>query len=124
MYAVRQLGRHAMAGQRVVGGAGSASRRFLSDKQKVLSEEEKAAENIYIKRLEKERADKLAAEAAKATASKVMPSSTETGLGSKPNEPAASNSYLGIAAAVVALGVGVWYWQSSSSQKEHKEPTK
>eukprot|EP00850_Spirogloea_muscicola_P008275 SM000044S15922 [mRNA] locus=s44:76101:77196:- [translate_table: standard] len=123
MYAVRQLGRHALAQQRVFGGAGSASRRFLSDK-KVLSEEEKAAENIFIKRLEKERADKLAAEAAKATASKVMPSSTETGLGSKPNEPATSNSYLGIAAAVVALGVGVWYWQSSSSQKEHKEPTK
>ncbi|KAJ0493053.1 hypothetical protein HanRHA438_Chr12g0550951 [Helianthus annuus] len=49
-----------------------SSYRFFSDQGRVLSEEERAAENVYIKKMEKERLEKqkLKAEKEKAKAEK------------------------------------------------------
>ncbi|KAG2669462.1 hypothetical protein I3843_14G035200 [Carya illinoinensis] len=47
-----------------------ATRYFSDDKGRVLGEEERAAENIYIKKMEKERLEKLKQKAEKEKAAK------------------------------------------------------
>ncbi|WOG94528.1 hypothetical protein DCAR_0313824 [Daucus carota subsp. sativus] len=100
------------------------SRRFSSS-GKILSEEEKAAENIYIKKIEKEKLEKLArkgpnpeekpptgsadsgsASEAKATGQKAGDSTDKT------------RNYVVLAGVVAGLGALGWYFQSKKKPEE------
>ncbi|XP_042509819.1 uncharacterized protein At2g27730, mitochondrial [Macadamia integrifolia] len=101
------------------------SRRFSSG-GKILSEEEKAAENVYIKKTEQEKLEKLARKGPK-------PEETSTGSSgsvaeAKTNGPASSTSggvstdknrnYAVLAGVITGLGVLGWYLKSSSKKPE------
>ncbi|KAL2924390.1 hypothetical protein RDABS01_023619 [Bienertia sinuspersici] len=102
------------------------SRRFSSG-GKVLSEEEKAAENVYIKKMEKEKLEKLARQGPKAAETEATASGTPATEAAQPSgpEPSASNlstdkhrNYAVIAGLVTALGALGWYYKSSSKKTE------
>ncbi|BBN07460.1 hypothetical protein MPTK1_4g03930 [Marchantia polymorpha subsp. ruderalis] len=93
--------------------------RFRSDKN-ILSEEEKAAENIYIRRKEQEQAEKHArkglTDATPPPVSPVTPAKAET--------PAATQegSYRNTAVVAGVIAAAAAYWLlSGSSKKEEKE---
>ncbi|CAA0841314.1 Uncharacterized protein - mitochondrial [Striga hermonthica] len=103
------------------------SRRFSSG-GKVLSEEEKAAENIYIKKMEKEKLEKLARKGPKSDES---PATSTGGSGSvadaKPNvgqsssasDEAADRDKVACLVGIVAFPAGyVWYRLQKKKQPE------
>ncbi|KAG6765052.1 hypothetical protein POTOM_029066 [Populus tomentosa] len=53
------LSRLSLTATRSMESARGATRYFSDDRGRVLSEEERAAENVYIKKMEKERSEKL-----------------------------------------------------------------
>ncbi|CAM8886401.1 unnamed protein product [Rhodiola kirilowii] len=103
--------------------------RRLSSGGKILSEEERAAENVYIKKLEKEKLEKLAqkgpkAEGKPATSSEGSSAPTDA----KPSASTSSTSgvstdknrnYAVMAGVVVVFGTLGWYLKGLTSKKEH-----
>ncbi|KAG6470407.1 uncharacterized protein At2g27730, mitochondrial-like [Zingiber officinale] len=101
--------------------------RRLSSGGKVLSEEEKAAENVFIKKIEKEKLEKLAQKGPKPAEEapvKPEPSSTEVKSTATQGSSTAGTStdpirnyavLAGTAAAVCGLG---WYLLSKPSKTE------
>ncbi|KAJ9699525.1 hypothetical protein PVL29_008221 [Vitis rotundifolia] len=100
--------------------------RRLSSSGKVLGEEEKAAENIYIKKTEQEKLEKLARKGPKPE-EKPVTSSGETVTDANPSGPASSTAGVstdkhrnyGVLAGTAAIlgGLG-WYLKSSSKKPE------
>ncbi|KAK1410943.1 hypothetical protein QVD17_37486 [Tagetes erecta] len=105
------------------------SRRFSSS-GKILSEEEKAAENIYIKKVEQEKLEKLARQGQKAAEAS---SASSGGSGSVPgtaSRSTASSSSTGgvstdkyknyaiVAGALTGLGALGWYLKSKDKKTE------
>ncbi|XP_057472524.1 uncharacterized protein At2g27730, mitochondrial [Actinidia eriantha] len=101
------------------------SRRFSSS-GRVLSEEEKAAENVYIKKIEQEKLEKLARKGPK---SEEKPPTTSGGPASdvKPSGPASSTAgvstdkyrnYAVVAGVVTGLSALGWYLGSSKKKTE------
>lgn len=102
------------------------SRRFSSG-GKVLSEEEKAAENIYIKKMEKEKLEKVARQGPKSAETQATSSGAPAAETVKPSDPkpSASNvstdkhrNYAVAAGLVTALGALGWYYKSGSKKTE------
>ncbi|KAK1322846.1 Uncharacterized protein QJS10_CPA02g00995 [Acorus calamus] len=106
------------------------SRRFSSGSGKILSEEEKAAENVYIKKIEQEKLEKLARKGLKAEekppTSDVPPATgatatagatTSTTSGVSTNK---SRNYAVLAGTAAALGGLGWYWWSSKKSSEEE----
>ncbi|XP_043717874.1 uncharacterized protein At2g27730, mitochondrial [Telopea speciosissima] len=102
------------------------SRRFSSG-GKILSEEEKAAENVYIKKTEQEKLEKLARKGPKPEETSTTVSG-ESAVESKPSGPASSTSggvstdknrnYAVLAGVITGLGALGWYLKSSSKKPE------
>ncbi|OVA10002.1 hypothetical protein BVC80_1751g169 [Macleaya cordata] len=99
--------------------------RRLSSSGKVLGEEEKAAENVYIKKIEQEKLEKLARKGPKpeetttsssGSVSEVKPSVSAS---STSNTSTDKNRNYGVLAGVIA-GVGAlgWYLKASSKKPE------
>ncbi|XP_010685998.2 uncharacterized protein At2g27730, mitochondrial [Beta vulgaris subsp. vulgaris] len=102
------------------------SRRFSSG-GKVLSEEEKAAENVYIKKMEKEKLEKLARQGPKPTEGQATSSGAPATEAVKPSGPDTSapktstdkhRNYAILAGLITAVGAGGWYWKSGSKKTE------
>ncbi|GKU93809.1 hypothetical protein SLEP1_g7374 [Rubroshorea leprosula] len=104
------------------------SRRF-STGGKILSEEEKAAENVYIKKIEQEKLEKLARkgpkpeEAAAAgsggSVTDAKPSSSTTsGASAEKVSTDKYRNYAVVAGAVTGLGALGWYLKSSGKKVE------
>ncbi|XP_024017035.1 uncharacterized protein At2g27730, mitochondrial [Morus notabilis] len=108
-----------------------ASRRFSSG-GKMLSEEEKAAENVYIKKTEREKLEKLARKGPKpeeTTSASSGGSATEA----KPNSASTSGAstervstdkhrnYAVIAGVITAFGALGWYLKGSEKKPEIQE---
>ncbi|XP_065865368.1 uncharacterized protein At2g27730, mitochondrial [Euphorbia lathyris] len=106
------------------------SRRFSSG-GKVLGEEEKAAENIYIKKTEQEKLEKLARKgpkpeekatsAAGASAAEVKPSASASSAGSGSTERVSrdkNRNYAVIAGTVTVFGALGWYLNSRGKKTE------
>ncbi|XP_058196529.1 uncharacterized protein At2g27730, mitochondrial-like [Rhododendron vialii] len=102
--------------------------RRLSSSGKILSEEEKAAENVYIKKIEQEKLEKLAHKGAKPEG-KPPTSSEGTASDVKPSAPAASTTsgvstdefrnYAVVAGVVTGLSaLGWWYFGSKDKKTE------
>ncbi|KAK9126369.1 hypothetical protein Scep_015215 [Stephania cephalantha] len=102
--------------------------RRLSSGGKILSEEEKAAENIYIKKMEQEKLEKLARKGPKPEENPT-PSSAGPAVDAKPSGTSSTagvstdkNRNYGVLAGVItglaALG---WYLKSSSKKPEVQE---
>ncbi|PWA43020.1 hypothetical protein CTI12_AA419540 [Artemisia annua] len=101
------------------------SRRFSSG-GKILSEEEKAAENIYIKKMEQERLEKLARQGQKAEGT----SASSGGADAKASDSTASTSstagvstdknknYAVVAGVVAGLGALGWYLKSKNKKTD------
>ncbi|XP_044483107.1 uncharacterized protein At2g27730, mitochondrial-like [Mangifera indica] len=104
------------------------SRRFSSG-GKVLSEEEKAAENVYIKKTEQAKLEKLAQKGPKPEAkpaatpgagTDAKPSSSAPTAGA-PTEKVSTDknrNYAVLAGTVTALGALGWYLKSSGKKAE------
>ncbi|XP_021901426.1 uncharacterized protein At2g27730, mitochondrial [Carica papaya] len=99
--------------------------RRLSSSGKILSEEEKAAENVYIKKIEQEKLEKLARKGPKPEekAAEVTGGSLND---AKPGSSSSSSSrmstdksrnYAVVAGAVTVLGALGWYLKSSGKKK-------
>ncbi|KAL6575748.1 hypothetical protein OROMI_011737 [Orobanche minor] len=107
------------------------SRRFSSS-GKVLSEEEKAAENVYIKKMEQEKLEKLARKGPKSdetpAASSGGPTASvadakptgETSSTPKVSRDEAKNIAVAAGLATIAFGFG-WFW---GARKERREKAK
>ncbi|CAH1436686.1 unnamed protein product [Lactuca virosa] len=96
--------------------------RRLSSSGKILSEEEKAAENVYIKKTEREKMEKLAR---KAQADATSATSGGGGGGeAKGSGPAIgvsedkNRNYAVIAGVVTAVGALGWYLKSKNKKSE------
>ncbi|KAL1558237.1 hypothetical protein AAHA92_08727 [Salvia divinorum] len=94
--------------------------RRLSSNGKVLSEEEKAAENIYIKKMEQEKLEKLAQKGpASGSVADAKPTGTGTSTSETPNVSTDKHKnygvVAGIATAVAAVG---WYMGSKKKPVE------
>ncbi|CAI9271730.1 unnamed protein product [Lactuca saligna] len=95
--------------------------RRLSSSGKILSEEEKAAENVYIKKTEKEKLEKLAR---KAQADATSATSGGGGGEAKGSGPAIgvsedkNRNYAVIAGVVTAVGALGWYLKSKNKKSE------
>ncbi|ONK57142.1 uncharacterized protein A4U43_C10F17040 [Asparagus officinalis] len=100
--------------------------RRLSSSGKILSEEEKAAENVFIKKTEQEKLEKLARKGPKADqppataetpASGVKPSTTETsttgGVSTDKNR-----NYAVVAGTVAAVSAFGWWFFSKPKKSE------
>ncbi|KAH9620042.1 hypothetical protein KSS87_002017 [Heliosperma pusillum] len=102
----------------------SIARRFSSS-GKILSEEEKAAENVYIKKMEKEKLEKAArqgpkpAETTAESGSAVPPLSdaAKTG-GAEASSSDKNRNYAVVAGALTILGAVGWYLKSGSKKTE------
>ena len=103
-------------------------RRFLSSSGKVLSEEEKAAENVYIKKMEQEKLEKLArkgpspGEQASSTPSSVA-NDAKTGGGPTESTSAGvstdkNRNYAVLAGTVAAVSAMGWYLLSKPKKSE------
>ncbi|KAL8148123.1 uncharacterized protein At2g27730, mitochondrial [Apium graveolens] len=102
------------------------SRRFSSS-GKVLSEEEKAAENVYIKKIEKEKLEKLArkgpnpeekpptaaGESGSVTDAKATSQTSNSGVSTDKHR-----NYAVLAGTVTLLGALGWYLKSNKKQEE------
>lgn len=109
-----------MALQRMGMGMGSrhfARRGFSQGSGKILSEEEKAAENIYIKKMEQEKLEKLARKGVNPEELKASSGSTHGGQ-STSSEKVSTDSTKNVAvlAGVVAVVAGVWWYVKASSK--------
>lgn len=102
------------------------SRRFSSS-GKILSEEEKAAENIYIKKTEQEKLEKLARKGQQAEATSSgsgSGSSSGSGSNAKASESTGgvssdkNRNYAVIAGVVTGLGALGWYLKSKDKKTE------
>ncbi|KAK9727011.1 hypothetical protein RND81_05G251900 [Saponaria officinalis] len=103
------------------------SRRF-SGSGKILSEEEKAAENVYIKKMEKEKLEKAARQGLKPAETGASGAGTPPGAdAAKTSGPAASTAnvssdkyrnYAVVAGTVTLLGALGWYMKSGSKKTE------
>ncbi|XP_039059769.1 uncharacterized protein At2g27730, mitochondrial-like [Hibiscus syriacus] len=109
------------------------SRRFSSGSGKILSEEEKAAENVYIQKKEREKLEKLARKGHKpdekpdsglgGTAADANPSGTTSTSGAS-TEKSSSDKFrnYGVLAGVASLGAAVgWYLNSKDKKQEVRE---
>ncbi|KAI3879422.1 hypothetical protein MKW92_015879 [Papaver armeniacum] len=103
--------------------------RRMSSGGRVLGEEERAAENIYIKKMEKEKLEKLARKGPE-NATPSAPVSEATTTASTPSAAASSTSktstdknrnYGVIAGVVAGLGGLGWYLMASSKKPEAQE---
>ncbi|CAK9231970.1 unnamed protein product [Sphagnum jensenii] len=102
----------------------SGMRRGISDR--VLGEEERAVENVYIKKMEKEKMEKLlrqgfSAEEAKAAISGSPTASPEAAkaaaaAAAKPSTDGNTN-YAAIAGVVGGAGLAYWYFSSPSKRQ-------
>ncbi|OWM73649.1 uncharacterized protein At2g27730, mitochondrial [Punica granatum] len=106
--------------------------RRLSSNGKVLSEEEKAAENVYIKKMEQEKLEKLARKGPKP---EEAPGSSGGGsvTDAKPSGSSASGAstekvstdkyrnYAVLAGTITALGAIGWYLKASKKQPEEAQ---
>ncbi|XP_010271640.1 PREDICTED: uncharacterized protein At2g27730, mitochondrial-like [Nelumbo nucifera] len=99
--------------------------RRLSSNGRVLSEEEKAAENVYIKKTEQEKLEKLARKGPKPE--EPAASSGGTAADAKPSGPTSSTpgvstdknrNYAVLAGVITAVGALGWYLKSSSKKPE------
>ncbi|KAI3994512.1 hypothetical protein MKX01_012769 [Papaver californicum] len=105
--------------------------RRMSSGGRVLGEEERAAENVYIKKMEKEKLEKLARKGPEnATPTSSAPVSEATTAASTPSAAASSTSktstdrnrnYGVIAGVVAGLGGLGWYLMASSKKPEAQE---
>ncbi|XP_074302751.1 uncharacterized protein At2g27730, mitochondrial-like [Silene latifolia] len=107
----------------------SIARRFSSS-GKILSEEEKAAENVYIKKMEKEKLEKAArqglkpeATAAPGSGSGVPPvSDAAKASGAEASSSKVSSdkfrNYAVVAGALTVLGAAGWYLKSGTKKTE------
>ncbi|MCO5605162.1 hypothetical protein L7F22_059342 [Adiantum nelumboides] len=87
---------------------------------KVLSEEERAHENMYIKKMEKEKLEK--AKLAAKTETPTGAQEEESATTSIPGPSSDSSKNFAIFAGVAAvLAVGVWYARSGSKKEEEKK---
>ncbi|KAK9062403.1 hypothetical protein SSX86_019589 [Deinandra increscens subsp. villosa] len=102
------------------------SRRFSSS-GKILSEEEKAAENIYIKKMEQEKLEKLARKGVKAESPSASSGGSGSGSASGPTASSPSTSaastdkyrnYAVVAGVLTALGGLGWYLKSKDKKTE------
>ncbi|KAK8478837.1 hypothetical protein V6N11_020194 [Hibiscus sabdariffa] len=111
----------------------SVSRRFSSGSGKVLSEEEKAAENVYIKKIEQEKLEKLARKGPKpeekpdagsgGSVAEAKPSSSTSTTGAS-TEKVSTDRYrnYGVLAGVVTFaGALGWYLMSKEKKQEVQE---
>ncbi|KAJ1692296.1 hypothetical protein LUZ63_008994 [Rhynchospora breviuscula] len=108
-------------------GIRHVSRRFFSSGGKVLSEEEKAAENVYIKKMEQEKLEKAARQGPKAAESSTVSSgdaqagasvhgsSTEGGASTDKNR-----NYAVVAGTVAFAGVLGWYLLSKPKKSKEE----
>ncbi|KAI7992022.1 Uncharacterized protein LOK49_LG12G01685 [Camellia lanceoleosa] len=103
--------------------------RRLSSSGKIFSEEEKAAENIYIKKIEQEKLEKLARKGPKPE-EKPPTSSGGPASGVKPSGPATSSTSgvstdkdrnYAVVAGVVAIFGGLGWWYFASRKKKTEE---
>ncbi|XP_023768953.1 uncharacterized protein At2g27730, mitochondrial [Lactuca sativa] len=101
--------------------------RRLSSSGKILSEEEKAAENVYIKKVEKEKLEKLARKAQADATSATSGGGGGGGGGggeAKGSGPAIgvsedkNRNYAVIAGVVTAVGALGWYLKSKNKKSE------
>lgn len=100
-------------------GSRHFSRRgFSQGSGKILSEEEKAAENIYIKKMEQEKLEKLARKGVKPEEHRASSGSTQGGE-STSSEKVSTDSTKNVAvlAGVVAVVAGVWWYVKASPKK-------
>nr|XP_043635006.1 uncharacterized protein At2g27730, mitochondrial isoform X1 [Erigeron canadensis] len=107
------------------------SRRFSSG-GKILSEEEKAAENIYIKKMEQEKLEKLARKGQQAEGASGGSGGSGSGADASASGSTASSSSAGGVStdnyknyAVVAgllTGLGALGWYLTSNDKKTEEP--
>ncbi|KAE8682454.1 Detected protein of confused Function [Hibiscus syriacus] len=108
----------------------SISRRFSSGSGKILSEEEKAAENVYIKKIEQEKLEKLARKGPKpeekpdagsggsVTEAKPISSTSTTGASTEKVSTDKYRNY-GVLAGVVTFAGGLgWYLMSKEKKQE------
>ncbi|KAI3518821.1 hypothetical protein L1887_07639 [Cichorium endivia] len=100
--------------------------RRLSSSGKILSEEEKAAENVYIKKMEKERLEKLARKGHAEATSANSGGGAAGGSGgeAKGSGPAIgvssdkNRNYAVLAGVVTGLGALGWYLKSKDKKSE------
>ncbi|KAE8705795.1 Detected protein of confused Function [Hibiscus syriacus] len=114
------------------------SRRFSSGSGKVLSEEEKAAENVYIQKTEREKLEKLARRILEIFQEQKPREKSDSGLGGTAAdanlsgttstsrasaEKASSDKFRNyVLAGVATLGAAVgWYLSSKDKKQEAKE---
>ncbi|KAJ1289006.1 hypothetical protein BS78_02G133000 [Paspalum vaginatum] len=103
-------------------------RRLLSSGGKVLSEEEKAAENVYIKKMEQEKMEKLARKgpsSGEQASSTTTPSANDVKSRGRPSESASASvstdknrNYAVLAGSVAALSALGWYLLSKPKKSE------
>ena len=109
------------------------NRRFSSS-GKVLSEEEKAAENVYIKKMEQEKLEKIARKGPKpeeqaasgsgGAATDVKPSATTSSGPGAATEKVSTDKYRNyavVAGVVTAFGALGWYLNSKPEKSEVQE---
>ncbi|KAG2308415.1 hypothetical protein Bca4012_082491 [Brassica carinata] len=102
------------------------SRRFSNGK--VLSEEEKAAENVFIKKMEQEKLEKIArqgpgeqaAGSAKASSGGGVGTSSAESTGPKVSEDKDRN-YAVVAGVVAVVGAIGWYMKSGGKKQQQPE---
>ncbi|KAK8970834.1 hypothetical protein KSP40_PGU015355 [Platanthera guangdongensis] len=103
-----------------------ASRHFVrrfSSNGRILSEEEKAAENVYIKKVEREKLEKLAHKGSKPEENPTspVPPTSDAKPGSKAGSSTNQNrNYAVIAGAIVAASAVGWYLLSKPKKTEEK----
>ncbi|GLJ20422.1 hypothetical protein SUGI_0370950 [Cryptomeria japonica] len=91
----------------------------LSSSGKVFSEEEKAAENVYIKKMEQEKIEKLARQGHKPEGQKSASDGTPGSQSSESVSRDKTKNYA-IVAGVVAVATSIWWYTSSKpKEKEH-----
>ncbi|KAA8544250.1 hypothetical protein F0562_022262 [Nyssa sinensis] len=100
--------------------------RRLSSSGKILSEEEKAAENVYVKKTEQEKLEKLARKGPQPEEKAATSSGSASDV--KPSGPAASSTsgvstdkyrnYAVVAGVVTGLAALGWYLKSSAKKPE------
>ncbi|KAG0539739.1 hypothetical protein BDA96_03G347400 [Sorghum bicolor] len=103
-------------------------RRLLSSGGKVLSEEEKAAENVYIKKMEQEKLEKLARKgpsSGQQASSTTGSAANDVKVGAGPTESASASvssdenrNYAVLAGTVAALSGLGWYLLSKPKKSE------
>ncbi|KAK0605853.1 hypothetical protein LWI29_031381 [Acer saccharum] len=103
----------------------NVSRRFSSS-GKVLGEEEKAAENVYIKKTEQEKLQKLARKGPKPEETPVdaTPSSSASSSAGASTEKVSTDknrNYAVIAGVVTVFGALGWYLKSSGKKEEVRD---